>query len=264
MLDICKFACNFESLQYPLNKTTKQQFTICPLRVHVTFYDTPGSMDLLFWAKLAAGTWQSGHWMSIPICKACASLERNTTFVPWHTMRHFYLEWFHICIYTITYIYMQLNIIYIYNYIYSYVCSYLCTHTCFYLDPYQNRNPCFTVRSPFPMTTILVASHGFATKLCWVVVRLTSADSFGSLSGSRWVKDTSTADGLRQAGQKGESLERWGVDSYGGFLSHAGTPKSSIVRSFLVLKAMVTWGSTILRNPPYIYVTGVGHSQALG
>ena len=82
MLDICKFACNFESLQYPLNKTTKQQFTICPLRVHVTFYDTPGSMDLLFWAKLAAGTWQSGHWMSIPICKACASLERNTTFVP--------------------------------------------------------------------------------------------------------------------------------------------------------------------------------------
>ena len=144
------------------------------------------------------------------------------------------------------------------------MCSYLCTHTCFYLDPYQNRNPCFTVRSPFPMTTILVASHGFATKLCWVVVRLTSADSFGSLSGSRWVKDTSTADGLRQAGQKGESLERWGVDSYGGFLSHAGTPKSSIVRSFLVLKAMVTWGSTILRNPPYIYVTGVGHSQALG
>lgn len=102
------------------------------------------------------------------------------------------------------------------------------------------------------------------TKLCWVVVRLTSADSFGSLSGSRWVKDTSTADGLRQAGQKGESLERWGVDSYGGFLSHAGTPKSSIVRSFLVLKAMVPWGSTILRNPPYIYVTGVGHSQALG
>ena len=110
MLDICKFACNFESLQYPLNKTTKQQFTIFPLRVHVTFYDTPGSMDL-FWAKLAAGTWQSGHWMSIPICKACASLERNTTFVPWHTMRHFYLEWFHIYIYTQLYIYTIIYIV---------------------------------------------------------------------------------------------------------------------------------------------------------
>ena len=117
MLDICKFACNFESLQYPLNKTTKQQFTICPLRVHVTFYDTPGSMDLLFFFFFAAGTWQSGHWMSIPICKACASLERNTTFVPWHTMRHFYLEWFHICIYTITYIYAIIYNIYIQLYI---------------------------------------------------------------------------------------------------------------------------------------------------
>ena len=91
--------------------------------------------------------------------------------------------------------------------------------------------------------------------LLWLAVRVKMSQ--GHL-------DTSTADGLRQAGQKGESLERWGVDSYGGFLSHAGTPKSSIVRSFLVLKAMVTWGSTILRNPPYIYVTGVGHSQALG